>query len=86
LGWRSNEGCLPLRATATCVIHTSTWRIWGEPLPPPVQVRSDQSCAGNNDCCRVDKGWLRISLFCNEDCRLWCEMVKFEQSIGIVNQ
>jgi hypothetical protein len=27
LGWRSNEGCLPLRATATCVIHTSTWRI-----------------------------------------------------------
>jgi hypothetical protein len=35
---------------------------------------------------RRGKGWLRISLFCSEDCRLRCEMVKFAQSIGIENQ
>jgi hypothetical protein len=32
--WLSNEGCLPLREKATRVLHYSTWRIWGEPLPP----------------------------------------------------
>jgi hypothetical protein len=84
--WLSNEGCLPLREKVACAIHSSTWRILAEPLPPPTQVRGDQSCAGNGGGCSVDKGWLRISLFCSEDCRLHCEMVKFAQSIGIGNQ
>jgi hypothetical protein len=84
--WLSNEGCLPLREKAARVIHSSTWCIWGEPLPPPAQVRGDQPCAGNSGCCGVDKGWVRISLFCSEDCRLRCEMVKFERSIGIGNR
>jgi hypothetical protein len=76
--WLSNVECLPLREKVALVIHSSTWRIWGEPLPPPAQVHGDQPSAG--------KGWLRISLFCSEDCRLRCEMVKFAQSIGIGNQ
>jgi hypothetical protein len=80
--WQSNEGCLPLREKAARALHYSTWRIWGEPLPPPVQMRSDQLCAGTNRGCGVEKGWLRISLFCSEDCRLRCEMVKFAQRIG----
>jgi hypothetical protein len=84
--WMSNEGCLPLCDKVVLVIHSSTWRIWGEPLPPPVQVRGDQPCAGNGGSCGVEKGWLRISLFCSEDCRLCCKMVKFAQSIGIGNQ
>jgi hypothetical protein len=79
--WLSNEGCLPLRKKAARVLHYSTWRIWGEPLPPPAQVRDDQ-CASTGGGCGVEKGWLRISLFCSEDCRLWCEMVKFAQRIG----
>jgi hypothetical protein len=33
--WLSNEGCLPLREKAARAFHYSTWRIWGEPLPPP---------------------------------------------------
>jgi hypothetical protein len=33
--WLSNEGRLPLREKATRALHYSTWRIWGEPLPPP---------------------------------------------------
>jgi hypothetical protein len=37
--WLSNEGCLPLRGKAALALHYSTWRIWGEPLPPPAQVR-----------------------------------------------
>jgi hypothetical protein len=86
LRWLSNAGCLPLREKAARAIHSSTWHIWGEPLPPPAQVRGDQPCAGNDDGCSVEKGWLRISLFCSEDCRLRCEMVKFTQSIGIGNQ
>jgi hypothetical protein len=32
--WLSNEGCLPLRKKAARAIHSSTWHIWGEPLPP----------------------------------------------------
>jgi hypothetical protein len=79
--WLSNEGCLPLREKAARALHYSTWRIWGEPLPPPAQVRGDQ-CAGTIGGCGVEKGWLRISLFCSEDCRLRCEMVKFAQRIG----
>jgi hypothetical protein len=80
--WLSNEGCLPLREKATHVLHYSTWRIWGEPLPPPAQVCGDQPCAGTGGGCIVEKGWLQISLFCSEDCRLCCEMVKFTQRIG----
>jgi hypothetical protein len=84
--WLSNEGCLPLREKAARALHYLTWRIWGEPLPPPAQVRGDQPCVGNSGGCGVEKGWLRISLFCSEDCSLRCEMVKFAQSIGIGNQ
>jgi hypothetical protein len=32
--WLSNEGCLPLREKVARALHYSTWRIWGEPLPP----------------------------------------------------
>jgi hypothetical protein len=80
--WLSNECCLPLCKKATRVLHYSTWRIWGEPMPPSAQVRGDQSWAGTSGSCGVEKGWLRISLFCSEDCRLRCEMVKFAQRIG----
>jgi hypothetical protein len=79
--WLSNERCLPLREKAARGLHYSTWRIWGEPLPPLAQVRGDQ-CAGIGGGCGVEKGWLRISLFCSEDCRLRCKMVKFAQRIG----
>jgi hypothetical protein len=84
--WLSNEGCLPLREKAARALHYSTWRIWGEPLPPPAQVCGDQPCACNSGGYDVERGWLRISLFCSEDCRLRCEMVKFAQSIWIGNQ
>jgi hypothetical protein len=80
--WLSNEGCLPLCEKAVRALHYSTWRIWGEPLPPQAQVQGDQLCAGTGDSCGMEKGWLRISLFCSEDCRLRCEMVKFAQRIG----
>jgi hypothetical protein len=83
--WLSNKGCLPLREKSVRALHYSTWRIWGEPLLPPALVRDDQPCAGTGGG-GVEKGWLRISLFCSEDCRLRCEMVKFAQSIGIGNQ
>jgi hypothetical protein len=73
--WLSNEGCFPLREKVTLAIHYSTWCIWG-----------DQPCAGIGGGCGVEKEWLQISLFCSEDCRLCCEMVKFAQSIGIGNQ
>jgi hypothetical protein len=39
--WLSNEECLPLREKSAHAIHSSTWRIWGEPLLPPAQVRGD---------------------------------------------
>jgi hypothetical protein len=39
--WLSNEGCLPLREKVERALHYSTWRIWGEPLPPSAQVRGD---------------------------------------------
>jgi hypothetical protein len=84
--WLSNEGCLTLREKAVCALHYSTWRIWGEPLPPPAQVRDDQPCVGTDGDYGMEKGWLRIPLFCSEDCRLRCEMVKFAQSIGIRKQ
>jgi hypothetical protein len=84
--WLSNKGCLPLCEKVARALHYSTWRIWGELLPPPAQVRDDQPWAGTGGGCGVEKGWLRISLFCSEDCRLHCEMVKFTQSIGIGNQ
>jgi hypothetical protein len=83
--WLSNEGCLPLREKSALAIHYSTLRIWGEPLRPSVQVRGDQLCASTGGGCGVEKGWLRISMFCSEDCRLCCEMMKFAQSIGIGN-
>jgi hypothetical protein len=78
----SNEGCLPLHEKIARALHYSTWRIWGEPLLPPAQMRGDQPCAGIGGGCGVDKGWLQIFLFCCEDCRLRCEMVKFTQRIG----
>jgi hypothetical protein len=79
--WLSNEGCLPLREKVVHALHYSIWRIWGEPLPPPAQVRGDQPCAGTGGSCGVEKGWLRISLFCIKDCRLRCEMMKSAQRI-----
>jgi hypothetical protein len=39
--WLSNEGCLPLHEKAARALHYSTWCIWGEPLLPPAQVRSE---------------------------------------------
>jgi hypothetical protein len=33
--WLSNEGCLPLCEKIVLAIHSLTWRIWGEPVPPP---------------------------------------------------
>jgi TPR repeat protein len=80
--WLSNEGCLPLREKATRALHYSTWRIWGEPLPPLALVHGYQPCTGTGGGCDVEKGWLRISLFCSEDFRLRCEMVKFAQRIA----
>jgi hypothetical protein len=56
--WLSNKGCLPLREKAARVLHYLTWRIWGEPLLPPAQVRGDQLCAGIGSGCGVEKGWL----------------------------
>jgi hypothetical protein len=53
--WLSNEGCLPLREKAARALHYSTWRIWGELLPPPAQVRGDQPCAGTSGGCGVEK-------------------------------
>jgi hypothetical protein len=53
--WLINDGCLPLREKAALAIHSSTWRICGEPLPPPAQVHGDQPCAGNGDGCGVEK-------------------------------
>jgi hypothetical protein len=64
--WLSNEGCLPLSEKVARVIHYSTWRIWGESLPPLAQVRSNQPCTGNGGDYGVDKGWLGVSLFCSE--------------------
>jgi hypothetical protein len=75
--WLSNEGYLTLCEKAARVLHYSTRRIWSEPLPPSAQVHGNQLCAGNGGGCGVEKGWLQISLFCSEDCRLRCEMVKF---------
>jgi hypothetical protein len=66
---------------ASLAIHSSTWRIWGESLPPSAQVRDDELCAGTGGGCSMEKGWLQISLICSEECRLRCEMVKFAQSI-----
>jgi hypothetical protein len=40
--WLSNKGCLSLLKKAAHALHFSTWRIWGEPLPPPILVRGDQ--------------------------------------------
>jgi hypothetical protein len=79
----SNEGCLPLHEKAVRAIHSMSWLIWGEPLPPPAQVHGDQPCAGNSGSYNVDKGWLGNSLSCSEDCRFGCKMVKFERSIGV---
>jgi hypothetical protein len=52
--WLSNEGCLPLREKAVRALHYSTWRIWGEPLPPSAQVHGDQPCAGTGGGCGVE--------------------------------
>jgi hypothetical protein len=60
LRWLSNEGCLPLREKARRALHYSTWRIWGEPLPPPTQVRGDQPCAGNGSGSGMEKDGFEI--------------------------
>jgi hypothetical protein len=81
--WLSNKGFLPLREKVGRAIHSSTWCIWGELLPPPEQVLGDQPHGSNGGGYDVDKGWLGTPLFCSEDCRLRSEMVKFERSIRI---
>jgi TPR repeat protein len=81
-GGSTTSRCLPLHEKAARALHYSTWRIWGEPLPHPAQVCGDQPCAGISGGCGGEKAWLRISLFCSEDCRLHCEIVKFAQRIG----
>jgi hypothetical protein len=53
--WLSNEGCLPLREKAACALHYSTWRIWGEPLPPSTHVCGDQPCTGTCGGCSMEK-------------------------------
>jgi hypothetical protein len=53
--WLSSEGCLPLREKAASALHYSTWCIWGEPLPPPAQVRGDQLCTGTGGGYGVEK-------------------------------
>jgi hypothetical protein len=54
--WLSNERCLPFCEKAARALHYSTWRIWGESLPPPAQVHGDQPCAGNSGGCSAEKG------------------------------
>jgi hypothetical protein len=61
--WLSNQGSLPLREKAVRALHYSTWRIWGEPLPPPAQVRGDQPCAGTGGGCGVEKGCFEFLCF-----------------------
>jgi hypothetical protein len=68
------------------IVHQAPFWTQNHSLPPPAQFRGDQPCGGNGGGCSVEKGWLRISLFCSEHCRLRCEMVKFTQSIGTGNQ
>jgi hypothetical protein len=61
--WLSNKGCLPLCEKVERVLHYSTWRIWGEPLPPSVQVRIDQPCTGNSGGCGVEKDGFEFLCF-----------------------
>jgi hypothetical protein len=60
--WLSNEGCLPLRVKAALAIHSSTWRIWGQPLPPPTQVCGDQPCTGTDGGCGGEKDDFEFSV------------------------
>jgi hypothetical protein len=61
--WLSNEECLLLRDKAARALHYSTWRIWGEPLLPPAQVRGDQSCASTDGGCSVEKDGFKFLCF-----------------------
>jgi hypothetical protein len=61
--WLSNEGCMPLHEKVTREIHSSTWHIWGESLPPPAQAHGEQLCAGNGGGCGVDKDGLEFLCF-----------------------
>jgi hypothetical protein len=45
------------------VIHSSTWRIWGESLLPPAQVRGDQPCVGNGGGCAWKKDGFKFLYF-----------------------
>jgi hypothetical protein len=61
--WLRNEGCLPLREKAARALHYKTWRIWGELLPPPAQMRGDQPCAGTGGGCGVEKDDFKFLCF-----------------------
>jgi TPR repeat protein len=61
--WLSNEWCLPLHEKAARALHYWTWRIWGEPLPPPAQVRGDQPCAGTGGSYDVKKDGFEFLCF-----------------------
>jgi hypothetical protein len=84
--WLGNEGCLPLRKKAARALHYSNWAFGVN------RCRFRHRCAvishaqATTVVVAWKKGWLRISLFCSEDCRMRCEMVKFAQSIGIGNE
>jgi hypothetical protein len=82
--WLRNEGCLPLRRRPRV---QSTPRCGAFSVNPCClrHRHCDQPCVCNGGGYSVDKGWLGISLFCGETCRLRREMIKFEQSIGIGN-
>jgi hypothetical protein len=53
---------MPLCEKAARALHYQTWRIWGEPLPPPTQVRGDQ-CAGTGGGCGVKKDGFEFLCF-----------------------
>jgi hypothetical protein len=81
--WLSNEGCLHLRKKAAWLLDLARLG-WTTAASGTGAQRSP--CAGTSSGCGVEKGWLRISLFCSEDYWLRCEMVKFAQSIRIGNR
>jgi hypothetical protein len=61
--WLSNDECLPLCEKAAHALHFSTWRIWGEPLLPPTQVRGDQPCTGTDGGCGMEKDGFEFLCF-----------------------
>jgi hypothetical protein len=76
-GWATRGVCLCARRPRVC----STTQLGAFGVN---RCRLRHKCAAISR--GVEKWWLRISLFCSEDCMLRYEMVMFAQSIGIGNQ